>query len=81
MGSPNNFTLVYAYDVIDILKQYARDNYVKGGHWAVESLEDNDYLQFLPDGRSAFNPLDIQRAKKSLRLWWELTVEQEQGCY
>jgi len=81
MGNPNNFTLVYAYDAIDVLKKYARSNYVSGGHWAVESLEDNDYLQFLPDGFTAFNASDIEYAKKRLREWWMLAVEQEQDCY
>ena len=59
---------------IEILKQYALDNYEAGGHWVFETYSDDEYAEVL-----ARHP-SIKAAKKALKEAWEFCTEQQQEC-
>lgn len=61
-------------DAAKVLEQYALDNYEAGGHWVVECWLEEDYLQALTEGGS------IEGAKKVIKAYWELVVDQERNC-
>ena len=59
---------------VEILKQYALDNYEEGGHWVFETYSDADYAKVLVEHQS------VEAAKKAIKEDWELCVEQERNC-
>jgi hypothetical protein len=59
---------------VEILKQYALDNYEAGGHWVFETYSDAEYAKVLVEFPS------IEAAKEAIKRDWELCVMQEQEC-
>lgn len=61
---------------IEILKQFALDNYEQGGHWVFETHEDCDYQEFLDEAAG-----DMAKAKKLVRENWEFQEEMKSNCF
>jgi hypothetical protein len=61
---------------IEHLKQYALDNYEKGGHWVYETYSNDDYVEALEKHNN-----DLTEALAHIRYDWELTVEMQRNCY
>jgi hypothetical protein len=59
---------------VEILKQYALDNYESGGHWVFETYSDAEYAKVLVVSQS------IEAAKKAIKEDWELCEERKQEC-
>ena len=58
------------------LEQYALDNYNQGGHWVYETHGNEDYQEVLE-----YCGNDIEKAKASLKEYWEFKLEQESNCW
>lgn len=59
---------------VEILKQYALDNYEIGGHWVFETYSNAEYAEVLAKCQS------LEAAKKAIKEAWDLCVEQQQEC-
>lgn len=57
------------------LYQYAAANYEEGGHWIAETWDAADYNDLLEECGG-----NMDKAKRELKLRWELICEQERNC-
>lgn len=60
---------------VQLLEQYAYDNYDLGGHWVAECWSTEDYEELLYDCKN-----DLEEAKLIVRACWERTNEQAAEC-
>lgn len=54
-------------DNIEQLKAYALANYENGGHWVIETFDDQRYIETLSKTNN-----DVEAAKAKLRAYWQL---------
>jgi len=59
---------------LQVLEQYAMDNYEEGGHWVVETYSEDDYAEVLANCHS------LEEAKETIKRDWELCVMREKEC-
>jgi hypothetical protein len=55
------------------LRAFARENYVAGGHWIVETFEDKDFAEYI-EGAT------LDEAKARIKEYWEM-IEEVHGGY
>lgn len=60
---------------VQLLEQYALDNYELGGHWVVECWSTEDYVGLLDECKG-----NLEKSKRQLRAYWQRVNEQAAEC-